>query len=163
MPEIRRQAQQLDGRVPVYGLRTVDMQIAETMSNERLMAALSTGFGALATILAAVGLYGVLSFSVARRTREIGIRMALGAERRRVLWLVLRETLILCTIGIAFGLAGAWALTRYVKTLLYEVSPMEPAVLAAGVAAILAVSLASGFLPAWRASRTDPMQALKHE
>jgi predicted permease len=161
--DIRRIVQALDASVPLYDVKTLDTQIDETMTNERLVAALTTGFGALATILAAVGLYGVLAFSVARRTREIGIRMALGADRGCVLRMVFRETLALVGAGVLLGLAGAWALTRYAGSLLYEVKPMDPSVLFAGVCSILLVALASAYLPALRASRTDPILALKQE
>jgi predicted permease len=161
--DIRRVVQTLDANIPLYDVKTLDAQIDETMTNERLVAAVTTGFGALATVLAAVGLYGVLAFSVARRTREIGIRMALGADRICVLRMIFRETLVLAGIGVILGLGGAWALTRYAGSLLYEVKPMDPVVLSAGVGGILLVAVASGYLPALRASRTDPIHALKQE
>jgi ABC-type antimicrobial peptide transport system permease subunit len=128
-----------------------------------MVAALSVAFGALATVLAAIGLYGVMSYAVARRTREIGIRMALGAERRGVLWLVLKEVAVLAVVGVIGGLAGAFYLTRRVEAQLFGVAPNDPLTLAAAVIMLLLVALLAGLIPARRATGIDPILALRAE
>jgi ABC-type antimicrobial peptide transport system permease subunit len=138
-------------------------QLGETLFIERMIAALSAAFGVLATLLAAVGLYGVMSFAVARRTREIGIRMALGAERRRVLGLVLGDVAVLAGLGIAIGLPGSVALSRLLGSQLFGVSHWDPLTLALATATLALVTLLAGWLPARRATRLDPMAALRHE
>ena len=117
----------------------------------------------LATLLAVVGLYGVLEFVVTRRTREIGIRMALGAERGRVVRLVLRETTLLFALGVVAGVAGAFAGARVVESQLFGVTARDPLVFAASALVLLAACLAAGFGPAWRAARIDPVRALRHD
>jgi ABC-type antimicrobial peptide transport system permease subunit len=124
---------------------------------------LSTVFGCLATMLAMVGLYGVMAYTVERRTREIGIRMALGAFRRDVIWLVMREVVLLVTIGIAMGLVASLALTRFVQSQLFGVTRNDPFTIALAVAILAAVGCLAGYIPALRASRTDPMRALRYE
>jgi ABC-type antimicrobial peptide transport system permease subunit len=128
-----------------------------------LIASLSVVFGLVATALAALGLYGVVAFSVTSRTKEIGVRMALGARKMSVVWLVLRETMILVTIGIAIGVPVAYVLSRYVTSQLYGVTPTDAATALAALAILAAVAAISGFLPARRASTIDPLQALRHE
>jgi putative ABC transport system permease protein len=127
------------------------------------VAALSTVFGALATILAAVGLYGVMAFLVARRTREIGVRMALGALSRDVLWLVVREVLTVAGAGILLGLPVALTAARLVSSQLYGLSPSDPATIFFAVFGIVAVAALSGYLPARRAVKIDPVRALRYE
>ena len=136
-------------------------QVAESLYVERMVAALSVTFGALATMLAAIGLYGVMSYAVARRTREIGIRMALGAERGGVMWLVLKEVAVLALVGVGIGLAGAFYLTRQVQSQLFGLSPNDPATLVGAVMVLLAVALLAGFIPARRATTIDPLVALR--
>jgi ABC-type antimicrobial peptide transport system permease subunit len=133
------------------------------LSNERLLSFLSAGFALLATLLAVVGLYGVLAFVVTRRTREIGIRMALGARQGNVIRLVLSETALTFLAGIAAGITTGALGARYVQSQLFGVNANDPAVFAVSVAALLAASLAAGFIPAWQASRIDPMSALRSE
>src|SRR6476660_2793591 len=116
---------EVDANVPMYGIRTVDKQVETSLMTERLLATLSTVFGALATLLAAVGLYGVMAFMVTRRTREIGIRMALGASRTSVVWLSMREVLILAVTGLAIGLAAAVGLTRLVEAQLFGIQATD--------------------------------------
>lgn len=130
---------------------------------ERLVATLSTAFGVLATVLAAIGLYGVMAFLVARRTREIGVRMALGALTGDVLWLVMREVLIVAGLGILIGLPVALGLTRLVASQLYGVSPSDPLTILLAAFGILSIALLSGYLPARRAMRVDPLRALRYE
>jgi ABC-type antimicrobial peptide transport system permease subunit len=127
------------------------------------VAVLSAAFGLLATALAAIGLYGVMSYTVVRRTREIGIRVALGADRRAILALVLREVALMAALGIAVGLPFAWALGRLVRSQLYGLSPSDPLTVGAASLLLASVAILSGFLPAQRATRVDPLAALRYE
>ena len=138
-------------------------QLEISLLTERLLAALSSVFGCLATLLAALGLYGVMAFMVARRTREIGIRMALGAGQGTVVWMVLRETLTLAGVGVAIGLAGAYAVTRLIQTQLFGVEPTDLLTMAAASLGIAAVTALAGYIPARRATGIDPMSALRWE
>jgi predicted permease len=152
-----------DRAVPVVRLREMNAVFAESIRRPRLLAQLLGGFAGLALLLAAIGTYGVLSYMVAERRREIGIRMALGAERGVVLGQVLRQGLTLAGIGVAFGLVGAFALTRLVTSLLFGVEPTDPMTIAAVVGTIAAVAAVASLLPAWRASRVDPIVVLRDE
>jgi predicted permease len=160
---IRQTVQRLDPTLPLFDLKTMDVQVAESLFVDRMVAALSVAFGALATLLAAIGLYGVMSYAVMRRTREIGIRMALGAGRAGVLWLVLKEVAVLSLVGVAGGLAGTLYLTRRVESQLFGITPTDPLTLAAAVFMLLAVALLAGFIPARRAATIDPILALRVE
>jgi predicted permease len=160
---VRRKVRELDANLPVYSMRTIEQQISNSLLVERLIASLSTVFGFLATLLAIIGLYGVMAYTVARRTREIGIRMALGAFQKHVIWMVMREVLVLVAIGVVAGLAGAAGLTRLVQAQLYGITPYDPMTLASATLALAAVACAAGYLPALRASRVDAMQALRYE
>jgi predicted permease len=162
-PAVRQVAREVDSNVPVYGMRTLEQQVDRSLVTERMLAMLSAAFGLLATALAAVGLYGVMAYMVARRTREIGIRMALGAAQGNVVWLVMREVLLLSCIGIAIGAPGAWLLSRYVETQLFGVKPADPLTIAAAILGIAAVAILSGYLPARRATSIDPIRALRWE
>jgi len=142
---------------------TLAGQIDESLNRERLLATLSGFFGALALLLAMIGLYGVMSYNVARRRNEIGIRMALGAEQSRVLQMVLREVATLVFIGVAIGLVATLATTRFVATFLYGLKPNDPTTLVSAVLALALVAIFAGYLPARRASRLDPMTALREE
>lgn len=160
---IRQVVNRLDANVPVTDLKTLETQQEESLLTERLVATLSTAFGALATLLAAIGLYGVMAYMVALRTREIGLRMALGAETGDVVWLVMKEVLLLASIGVAIGLPAAYALTRFTKSQLYGIEPNDAFTLAIATAGIALVAIASGYIPARRATRIDPMRALRWE
>jgi putative ABC transport system permease protein len=163
MAQLREQVRHVDANLVVSDMRTMDEQVNMRLSNERLLSFLSTGFALLATLLAVVGLYGVLAFVVARRTREIGIRMALGAQPGAVVRLVLGETTLIFLFGIAGGVSAGMLGGRYVESQLFGVKASDPAVFGVSVGVLLAASLAAGFVPAWRASRIDPMHALRSE
>jgi ABC-type antimicrobial peptide transport system permease subunit len=154
---------EVDSTVPMYDLRTLDDQMEISLLTERLLATLSSVFGFLATLLAALGLYGVMAFMVTRRTREIGIRMALGAGQGSVVWMVMRETLILAGIGVAIGLAGAYGVTRLIQAQLFGVQPTDLLTMAAAALGIAAVAALAGYIPARRATGIDPMTALRWE
>jgi len=162
-PAMRAIIAKLDPSLPVFQMKTLDTQLDEVLNTERLIASLSVVFGIVATALAALGLYGVVAFSVASRTKEIGVRMALGARKASVLWLVLRETMILVTIGIAIGIPISYMLSRYVTSQLYGVTPTDISTGLAALAILAAVAAFSCFIPARRASTIDPLRALRHE
>ena len=160
---IRREIQAVDNRLEISTIRTVPQLLDQAVSQERLLAKLSSFFGLLALLLASIGLYGVLSYDVTRRTHEIGIRMALGARRLDVLTMVLRETLWLVSIGLAIGLAASLATTRLIASFLFGLNEKDPFTLATAAILLLSVALFAGCLPARRATRVDPMIALRHE
>ena len=160
---LRRKVREMDAGMPVYEMKTLARQLDETLSTERLIAVLSAAFGLLATVLAALGLYGVMAFMVARRTREIGLRMALGAPRTQVVWMVMRETLVLVAAGLAIGIPAALAIGKYVSTQLFGVKATDIGSAAAALVILGLVAAGAGFLPARRASTIDPIQALRYE
>ena len=160
---IRNEVKNLDSAMPVYALKTVESQLDETLLTDRLIALLSAGFGLLATLLASIGLYGVMAFVVARRRKEIGIRLALGAQPGGVVWLVMREVLILLAIGLAVGVPAALALGRYVSGQLYGIQPNDPWMAGGTLLLLTIVSAVAGLIPATRASRIDPILALRYE
>ena len=160
---VRRVVNNLDPNLPVFDMKTLETQMAETLITERLVASLSSAFGFLATLLAAIGLYGVMAYTVARRTREIGIRMALGAARGDVVWLVMKEVLVLVAIGIAVGLPASWAVTGLVQSQLYGIKPNDLLTIVMATLGITAIALLAGYVPARRATMVDPMRALRWE
>ncbi|MBX5495687.1 MAG: ABC transporter permease, partial [Bryobacteraceae bacterium] len=160
---LRAQIAKIDPAMPVYEMKTLENQLDETLRTERFIAALSAAFGGLATLLAAMGLYGVMAFVVAGRTKEIGVRMALGAQQSSVVWLVMREVLLLLAGGLVIGIPAAYLVSRYVSSQLFNVQPADPLSASAAVAILTLVALGAGFLPAKRASGIDPMQALRYE
>jgi ABC-type antimicrobial peptide transport system permease subunit len=160
---VRRAAQAIDPNLPLAGISTQAAQIEESQGNEKSLTSLLSIFSMLAVVLASIGLYGVISYSVERRTREIGIRAALGAGRPDVLRMVLGQGMRLTLVGIGVGLAGAAAASRVLSSKLYGVTPTDP-VTFAGVTLLLAgVALAACYIPARRAMRVDPMVALRYE
>jgi predicted permease len=160
---VRQVVRQLDSNIPIYNLRTLDHQIDQSLLNDRLIATLSTAFGALATILAVIGLYGVMAYTVARRTREIGVRMALGAVRGDVVWLVMREVLVLVATGLVLGLVASWGLSRFVSSQLYGVTGSDPMTIAAACVVLTSVAALAGYIPARRATRVNAVLALRYE
>jgi predicted permease len=162
-PLLRRTVQGIDRDLPVTNLRTQREQIDSTLQIERALAALTSGFGLLALALACVGIYGIMAYSVAQRTNEIGIRLALGANPAQVRRMVLRESTWLTLVGIAVGVGGALACTRLVHSMLFGVAPSDPATIVAGTGVLIAVALIATWIPARRAAAVQPMQALRHE
>jgi predicted permease len=155
--------QRLDPMLPVEDLHTMPEEIRLNTFEDRMISTLAASFALLATLLASIGLYGVLAYSVAQRTREIGVRMALGADAGEVRLLVLRQVGVMVAIGAVIGLAGAFALSKAAQSMLYQMSGADPLVMAASVLILTFVALLAGFLPALRASRVDPIQALRYE
>jgi putative ABC transport system permease protein len=160
---IRNEVRRLDPNLPVYDIKTFADQIDESISRERMIALLSSFFGLFALLLAGLGLYGVMAYAVARRTREIGIRMALGAQAGNVLWLVLRETLLLVSIGVAIGLPAALAATRLTRGMLFGLTENDPLTIALATLVMTAIAAMAGYLPARRAAQVDPMIVLRQE
>jgi predicted permease len=160
---LRRELRKIDPDLPVLKIDTVDEQLNDVLVQERLVASLSAFFGGLAVLLACVGLYGVISFTVARRTSEMGIRLALGATRAQVVWAVLQESLVLVAAGIVIGVPAALALTRLVASRLFGVGPSDVVTIAGAIGVIVVLAAVAGLLAARRAARVDPMLALRAE
>jgi ABC-type antimicrobial peptide transport system permease subunit len=153
----------LDPNLPIEEFETLPEQVRNNTFLDRMVTTLSTAFALLATLLAAVGLYGVLAYTVAQRTREIGLRMALGAAPNRVRGMVLRQVAIMTLVGALVGLPGALGVGKGAQSILFQMSGADPTVLALSAVALAVVALCAGFIPAHRASRVDPMRALKYE
>jgi predicted permease len=163
MSAIRAKVRDLDPNIPIYALRTTETQISNSLSTERMIASLSSVFGFVATLLAIIGLYGLMAYTVAQRTREIGIRMALGAAQGNVIWMVMREVLLMVGIGIAIGVPASLALARVVKSQLYGLTAHDVSTLVIATTALAVIACAAGYIPALRASRVGPMVALRYE
>ncbi|HKW00476.1 MAG TPA: ABC transporter permease [Vicinamibacterales bacterium] len=163
VPTLRRAVTALDPRLPVYGVQTVSEYVEQQTEQPRMSATLLGGFAILALVLAAIGVYGVLSYIVTQRTREIGVRLALGASRGEIVRQIVGQALALAAIGLAVGLAGAVALTRVLRTMLFEVSPTDIGTFATVAVVLGVIAVAAGLIPAKRASRVDPLVALRSE
>jgi predicted permease len=160
---IRAAVAELDPNLPVLSLRTMQDQIDANVANERLLSQLTGSFAALATLLAAIGLYGVLAFNVARRTREIGIRMALGAGAAQVRRLVIRDVTAIIAIGVAAGLTAAWFSGRLIQSVLFQTAPSDPWIFTSAAVVLTLIAAAAAYVPVRRATGVDPMIALRYE
>ncbi|HJR58179.1 MAG TPA: ABC transporter permease [Vicinamibacterales bacterium] len=160
---VRDIVREADPRVPITSVKTQAADIDQTINQEIVFARLCSAFAILALVIACVGLYGTMAYTVARRTREIGIRMALGARRGLVIWMVLREVCVLAALGLAIGLPTALGTSRLIESFLFGTKPNDPRALALATAILLSAALVAGYGPARRASRVDPMIALRHE
>ncbi|PYV13507.1 MAG: hypothetical protein DMG21_20945 [Acidobacteria bacterium] len=163
IPSVRRVAAGMDKNLALYQVKSQLQQTEESLFHERLFARLTSLFGLLAGILAAVGVYGVMAFAVSKRTREIGIRMALGATRKGIAGMVLSETLVVTAVAVVIGIAGALAASRLISSLLYGLRPTDPVTLAAAAFLMIAAVVLAGIIPARRASSVEPMKALRCE
>jgi predicted permease len=161
--EVRRVLNGISSKLPVLNVTTLDHQVDESLYQQKMMTSLCSVFGVAALLLAAIGIYGTVAYAVARRTTEIGVRMALGAQRGNVLWMVLQESLILMAAGLVFGLPLAWVATRWIRTFLFGVPVADPLAVAGAVLLIAIASLLAAYLPAYRATKIDPMHALRYE
>jgi predicted permease len=159
----RRTVREMDANVPIYNLRTLASQIERSLLTERIVATLSSAFGVLATLLAVIGLYGLMAYTASRRTREIGLRMALGAVSGDVVWLVMREVIVLVAVGVMLGLTTAWGLSRLIGSQLYGVSPNDPVTMLAVACGLTIIALVAGYIPAYRAARVNPVAALRYD
>lgn len=160
---ITNEIKAVDKDLMFSGIKTVPQLIDQSLTLERLLARLSSFFGLVALVLAAIGLYGVMAYGVVRRTKEIGIRMAIGAQPRSVRWMVVRETLLLVLVGVVIGIPTALAVTRFISSLLYGVQPTDPRTILIGVLVTVVSAVLASFLPARAASRVDPLVALRYE
>ena len=160
---IRQTVRDVAAGVPVHQMQTLERTVDDALFNERMLALLSAAFGLLATVLASVGLYGVMSYIVSRRTREIGIRIALGAERGTVIGMVLKEVALLALVGIALGVPAALGLSQLVRSQLFGISPADPLTICVAAVTLALVALLAGYIPARRASRVQPVLALRSE
>jgi len=161
--DIRRVIEAIDPRIHALNIQSMDQQINAYLEKERMLATVASLFGSIALLLAAVGLYGVMAYAVTQRTKEIGLRMALGARRGQVLDMILVDGAIVAAAGVALGVPAAIALSKYLSSILFQVKPSEWDSLVTPLGIMLAVTILAVLLPAWRATRVDPMVALRDE
>jgi putative ABC transport system permease protein len=160
---IRNAVRELDPTLPVYNLWSMNELVSKSMVQPRFLALLLATFSGIALFLAAIGIYGVMAYSVAQRTQEIGVRMALGARQYHVLRLVLRQSMVMLVMGTVIGLAGAFALTRLMRTLLFEITATDPLTYVSVIGLLIVVALLASYIPARRATKVDPLVALRYE
>jgi ABC-type antimicrobial peptide transport system permease subunit len=160
---VRGAIAQINPNILVNDVITLDEQIDRSIATQALIARLSSFFGVLAVFLACIGVYGLFSYSVARRTSELGIRVALGAQSYALLWMILRECLLLLVLGLAVGIPVALSSTRILKGMLYQLSPLDPSAITVAIAAVAVMTIAAAWFPARRATKVDPLQALRTE
>jgi len=163
LSRVRSSIAETNPNILVDGVSSLDEQVDQSIAAQSLIARLTSFFGVIAVFLACIGIYGLLSYSVARRTCELGIRLALGAQSRMLLWLVLRESLVLLAIGLAIGVPISLGSTRVLKSLLYDLSPLDPMAISTAIVAVVVMTMAAAWLPARRATRINPIQALRAE
>ncbi|MFL6550413.1 MAG: FtsX-like permease family protein, partial [Povalibacter sp.] len=160
---VRSEVKAYNSAIPIDSLRTLDRLIDSSINNEIIIAKLSSFFGILALVLASIGLYGVMSYTIAARTRELGVRMALGAQRSMVLRMVLKEAMLLVLLGVLIGIPAALVASRVITSMLYGLKPYDPAAMASVLALLGLIAAVAGFIPARRATKVDPMEALRYE
>ena len=160
---IRKTVAELDPEQPVYSVRTMTEVMGDSVARRRLALILMGVFSGLALALASIGIYGVISYSVSQRQQEIGLRMALGARRGQVLWMVIRQGMILTLIGLGSGLVASLIILRFMRGMLFGVNPADPIALGGAAALLCLIALLASYLPARRATRVDPMTALRYE
>ena len=161
--QARQAIADVDSRIPIVNVATLNEEVQNNLTQPRLIARLTTIFGILALALACLGLYGIMSYTMQRRTSEVGVRLALGSTRLAVLWLVVRETLLLAGFGAVMGLALAIVGMRMATSFLFGLSPEDPPTIALATGLLLLASALAGFVPAWRAAHIEPVQALRSE
>jgi ABC-type antimicrobial peptide transport system permease subunit len=159
----RKQIREFDHNITIRSVDTLDSLVDDYLGQEKLVAQLSSFFGGLALLLACIGLYGVMSYAVSGRTREIGLRMALGAQQKDVLWMVLREAILLVVAGLAIGIPAAFGGSRLLLSMLFALSSLDPLSMTISILLMLTVAAIAGYIPARRATRVDPMVALRYE
>jgi ABC-type antimicrobial peptide transport system permease subunit len=163
VPSLRSAVESIDKNVPLLDIRTQNEQIADTTRQERIFASLTGGFGVIALVLACIGIYGIMAYTVARRTNEIGIRMALGAQADRVLHMILREASWMALVGVIVGLAAAAAMGRLIASMLFGLKSYDPLTLGGASLLLVLIAIAASWVPARRAAHVDPIKALRHE
>jgi ABC-type antimicrobial peptide transport system permease subunit len=161
--DLRAAVAAVDPNLPLIRIMTIQDQVASLISNDELISKLTTLFSLLALLLAAIGLYGVMSYNVVQRTTEIGVRIALGAQLGGVLWMILKESLVLLGIGVALGLPLAFVATRSIKSQLFGLSAIDPLTFATAIAVVSGMTILATWLPARRAAKVDPLTALRYE
>jgi predicted permease len=163
IPEVKRALRGMNSRLPILNVTTLQRQISHSLGEQKMITSLCSAFGILALLLAAVGIYGTMAYAVSRRTTEIGIRMALGAQRGNILWMILRDSVVLIAAGLAIGFPLALAGTHWIRSFLFGVQAADPAAITAAVLLIALLALLAGYLPARRAAKVDPMSAIRYE
>jgi predicted permease len=163
IPEAKRALRGINSRLPILNVTTLQRQISHSLGEQKMITTLCSAFGILALLLAAIGIYGTMAYAVARRTTEIGIRMALGAQRGNILWMILCDSVVLIAAGLAIGFPLALAGTHWIRSFLFGVQAADPAAIAAAVLLIALLALLAGYLPGRRAAKIDPMSAIRYE